>query len=113
MKEKSCADAEAAFHKLETFLADENIKYWHLVITNCFLPVAHLLSAQWAMNGVGTEAYRDKCKPHADQKDLTSFLKLKSKKRTFTNLLTMCCRPAYTSSSEGEVSSGGGKSIYN
>ena len=49
VKEKSCVDAQAAFHKLESFLAGENVKYWHLVMSNCFLPLAHLLSAQWAV----------------------------------------------------------------
>ena len=49
-------------------LAGENVKYWHLVMSNCFLPLAHLLSAQWAMNGVGTDEFKQKCKPHAEQR---------------------------------------------
>ena len=112
VKEKSCVDAQAAFHKLESFLDGENVKYWHLVVSNCFLPLAHLLSAQWAMNGVGTDEFKQKCKPHAEQREFASFLKLKSRKRTFNTLLSMCCEPSYSTSRETVGSSSGRKSIF-
>ena len=110
-KEKAGVDVQAAFEKLESFLDQENVKYWHLVMSNLFLPLAHLLSAQWAMNGVGTEDFKVKCKPHTDQRDFAQFLKLKSRKRTFKTLFTMCCEPSYSTSRQPAGTSSG-KSIF-